>query len=179
MTKVYPRFISGCACYQYNENWWRYRIDNLIALNTSPTASGSYGQQLNGATLTVFPNSKRATFSNGDEPGHYARMRFNSDFKEINPTARTIKSFKPDNMATPYKTETFDNIPAAPKLTTYDPSVWYAYIAYLPNYYDDIFGVSTETKDSIDGGDIGYWAPAGDPKGNYYTIARLLINQNM
>lgn len=172
-TQVGPRFTPGCACYQYDEYWWRYRIDNLIALNSSPTVSGSYGQQLNGATLTVFPNSKRATFSNGDEPGHYARMRFNSDFKEINLTARTIKSFKPDNMATPYKTESFDNIPAAPKITTYNPTVWYAYVAYLPNGYDDYLGVSTETKDSIDGGDIGYWAPGGDSKGNYYTIVKI------
>ncbi|MEK3911134.1 PKD domain-containing protein [Paenibacillus sp. FSL H7-0331] len=168
-TIVSPRNTGGSR-YQYNEYWWRYRIDDLLALRASASASGSFLIEIDSGRPSY--TGARGTFSNGDELGRYARMRFNSDFKEINLTTRTIKSFKPDNMATPYKTESFDNIPAEPRSNPGNTSQ-NGYIAYLPDGLDQILGTSSGAKRSVDDEDIGYWAPAGDPKGNYYTLSRI------
>ncbi|MCU6793751.1 DUF5011 domain-containing protein [Paenibacillus sp. WQ 127069] len=170
-TTTGPRHIVG-DMYQYNEYWWRYRIDDLLALRASASASGSFLVETNAGRPSYM--GARGTFSNGDELGRYARMRFNSDFKEINLTTRTIKSFKPDNMAAPYKTESFDNIPAEPRSIPSNLPM-NGYMAYLPDGYDAILGTSfaSGTKRSVDDEDIGYWAPAGDPKGNYYTLMRI------
>ncbi|WP_240416610.1 PKD domain-containing protein [Paenibacillus periandrae] len=168
-TIVSPRNTGGSR-YQYNEYWWRYRIDDLLALRASASASGSFMIEIDSGRPSY--TGARGTFSNGDELGRYARMRFNSDFKEINLTTRTIKSFKPDNMATPYKTESFDNIPAEPRYNPGNTSQ-NGYIAYLPDGLDEILGTSSGAKRSVDDEDIGYWAPAGDPKGNYYTLSRI------
>ncbi|MGQ5392917.1 CARDB domain-containing protein [Paenibacillus sp. M.A.Huq-84] len=142
--------------YFQSESWERYKLSDLRNLVTAKNASGVYtkwsSSNYNNST-NVGTSGSPPTFSNGENTlVGYARLKFNSDYKEINTATRTIKSFKPDHLVTPYKTETYDTVPAlGGNLNLFNSSTISQSMLYI---------MSSSILDK-----------ATDAKGNYYSYA--------
>ncbi|WP_165842342.1 CARDB domain-containing protein [Paenibacillus xerothermodurans] len=152
----------------YREKWYRLKISDLVNRVTTNIASGNYEIKYSTTMGSWTQTGTKMQYGNGDRPNRFSRLKFNSDYKEINMTTRTIKSFHPNELY-PYKIETYSHLPALPKNTQCPDSCSYAGLPMkdYPSGYDELLGPMSGWLDS----DQPY-VPI-DAKGNYYNIMNL------
>ncbi|WP_165972102.1 CARDB domain-containing protein [Paenibacillus piri] len=158
--------LSGVM--RHSNYWTRYKLSDLS--NGVISSQGNSNFIANESLTAGYASSGTpATFSNGERMignyeggysgrvGGFSRLKFNSDYKMINLTTRTISSFKYGS-ATAYKTDTYTSLPAlTPKRSTLWP---YRTLGQL----DEILYPMQDTTDKSQ--------PKGvsDAKGNYYSV---------
>ncbi|SDI97210.1 CARDB domain-containing protein [Paenibacillus naphthalenovorans] len=108
------QFAVQGSPYDITTQWKRYKIASLRGGNISIDASGSYRMQNSSGWFGptnksgVFP-----TYSDGSSPFDLqVLMKFNYDYKSLDLTNRIIKSYTFDNLTTPYKVETYTDVPS-------------------------------------------------------------------
>ncbi|WP_248930502.1 CARDB domain-containing protein [Paenibacillus hamazuiensis] len=134
----------------YNIGWNVYKISALRSGSVSSIKSGSF-RATYGSGPGYSNTGTMPSFSNGEKMGENPRVRFNTDYKVINKTQRTIQSYRKGETV-PYKTETYTTIPAVPASSTT------AYPGYLWPCNDQCVLEKFFTSSSL-----------LDAKGNYYT----------
>ncbi|WP_165452580.1 CARDB domain-containing protein [Paenibacillus thalictri] len=116
---IYSSYVYGNG---YNSagrsvSWSRYKLSDLangaVTVKASGSFSGSVTNNGNGCCTTY--SGTYPSYSTGGFIG-YKLLEFNGEYKDINVTTRTIRSYKSDNKTVPYKTETYDIIPAFGKV---------------------------------------------------------------
>jgi hypothetical protein len=99
-------YSSGVS---YSSSWTRYDLNQLRAGVKVVQASGTYTAF--GSPSTNTQSGTYAQFSNGAARMSYKGVFLDNDYKEINLTARTIKSYRNGDFHTPYSTESYTSIP--------------------------------------------------------------------
>jgi hypothetical protein len=99
--------------------WYRYKLSDMRNGIVTLNASGDYNSQYttNGSHPGYAQSGTYPTFTDGTQMQVHG-ANFDQDYKEINLSLRTVTSYKLSDLRTPYKVESYSNIPAIPKEPT-------------------------------------------------------------
>lgn len=130
---------------QWVKDYRLHRLSDLARGIYTPIQTSRHTTTYYSGNTSYGQSGTRLTFSDGSHPVEVSeRIRFNTDIKKIDLTNRRIYSYHYNNMRTPYKTETYNNLPSVPgPLTTtanpdYRPAVLdsqYMYTDFKGNKY--------------------------------------------
>ncbi|WP_246315312.1 CARDB domain-containing protein [Paenibacillus foliorum] len=163
---LYEEYSYKGQVTKFELKWSRYKLSSLAMGVTNSTASGFFSAELAGNGYTS--SGSVATFSNGDILSSYSRLKFNTDYKEINKSKRTIKSFKYGEAA-PYKTDTYDTIPATPTQVPGTGGTGAIWPYNAKGQLDGIMGPMSGTLSDSQPTNI-----PSDARGNYYSFEYYL-----
>ncbi|MFE5324647.1 CARDB domain-containing protein [Paenibacillus sp. NPDC056579] len=145
----------------YIEKWTKYRLSDLRNGNVVVASSGTREVRYFSGGQYYTETGQVGTWSDGTRPGNYSRVRFRDDYKEVNLTTRTVKSYYPWDLINPYKTESYNTIPSFKGLRFSNQTT----LTWYPNEYPD--AILAPTSDGRNYSNVSM-----DAKGNYYMYVR-------
>ncbi|TVY07324.1 CARDB domain-containing protein [Paenibacillus cremeus] len=135
-------------------SWMRYHLSDK---SVHATGNVTYGLTRTGGYVSgSYISGTLPQFSNGRQLGHTAKLKFGTDYKEIDLTTRTISSYHESDMLHPYDVQSYTTIPALPQ---------YSEAVYVGNPYSS---VSVGPFDNLFCSKSG--ACQQDGMGNYYGL---------
>ncbi|ULL17940.1 hypothetical protein DVH26_27835 [Paenibacillus sp. H1-7] len=159
---------------RYSEIWEKYDLAKLKEAVVVKTGSGTRSVEYRAGGKYYVASGTRGAWSDGTLPGGFSRIPFRDDFKEINFTTRTIKSYTEADKINPYSVISYDTIPALPQQNRERSNVYN--LEWYPELVSDVLFAPTDDGDTYPSYNNNY---SMDAKGNYYFYTRLNGNPTL